>query len=188
MLMNNDNGYESHDLRSAAILPILTLNNLHAEQTSFLDERGLAQLLAISCYTRGIEHGMTAMLIALDHNAGYDNPNFQWFRSRYERFIYVDRIIVSRAARGRGLARSLYRNLFAWAELSGQSQVVCEVNIRPANHASEAFHRELGFVDVGQANLRNGLKSVRYFQKILQGNAELKSHQSLDSKHRHPSR
>jgi hypothetical protein len=77
--MKNHIGYASDDLRFADILPLLTLNNLHAEQTSFLDERSLAQLLAISCYARGIDHGTTAMLIALDQNAEYDNPNFQWF-------------------------------------------------------------------------------------------------------------
>jgi predicted GNAT superfamily acetyltransferase len=180
MLMNNDNAYGGDDLRFADILPILTLNNLHAEQTSFLDERSLAQLLTISCYARGVDHGTTAMLIALDHNAEYDNPNFQWFRSRYERFIYVDRIIVSSTARGRGLARSLYKDLFAWSELAGQRQVVCEVNIRPPNHASEAFHRQMGFVEVGQGNIHNGLKSVQYLQRLLRGNAGRNSHQSLD--------
>ena len=116
------------------------------------EERSLAQLLAISCYARGIYYGSTAMLIALDQDAEYDNPNFRWFRNRYERFIYVNRIIVSIKARGRGMARSLYRNLFAWAELAGQRQIVCEVNIRPPNHVSEVFHREMGFVDVGQAD------------------------------------
>jgi predicted GNAT superfamily acetyltransferase len=43
-----------------------------------------------------------AFLLALDQDADYDSPNFRWFSARYPRFVYVDRIVVASAARGRG--------------------------------------------------------------------------------------
>jgi len=45
--------------------------------------------------------------------------------------------------------------------------VVCEVNIEPPNPVSEAFHVVTGFEAVGQATIHNGMKTVRYFEKIL---------------------
>jgi len=103
-----------------------------------------------------MNRGATALLIALDHTASYINPNFNWFKTHHESFIYIDRVIVSGAARGQGLARELYQDLFVVAKQSGHDRVVCEVNINPPNPISEAFHATMGFVDVGQASLYNG--------------------------------
>jgi predicted GNAT superfamily acetyltransferase len=46
--------------------------------------------------------GTEAFIIALDQNAEYANPNFSWFRARYGRFVYVDRVVTAAAARGWG--------------------------------------------------------------------------------------
>ncbi len=43
-----------------------------------------------------------ALLLAFDQAADYDSPNFLWFRERFPRFVYVDRIVVAGEARGRG--------------------------------------------------------------------------------------
>ena len=166
--MNDEKSLAIEDLRFADLIPILALNNLHAEQTSLLDESSLAHLLGMACYTRGTDRGATSILIALDQDAAYDNPNFNWFKARYERFVYVDRIIVSDSLRGYGVDRLLYRNLFAWASLAGQTHIVCEVNFRPPNPGSDAFHSAMEFIEVGQAEIHNGKKSVRYLHKILQ--------------------
>jgi len=99
-----------------------------------------------------------AFLIALDHNASYENPNFAWFKASGKSFVYIDRIIVSSAARGLGIGRLLYDDLFAMAKQAGQSRVVCEVNIEPPNPTSESFHIAMGFDGVGQATIHNGPK------------------------------
>ena len=114
-----------------------------------------------------MNRGATALLIALDHTASYINPNFNWFKTHHESFIYIDRVIVSGAARGQGLARELYQDLFVVAKQSGHDRVVCEVNINPPNPISEAFHATMGFVGVGQATIHNGTKSVRYLERAL---------------------
>ena len=146
---------------------ILSLNNEHAKETSGLDDAGLTALLDMAFYARGVDRGATAFLIAFDHNAFYGSPNYLWFKACRKSFVYIDRIIVSSAARGRGIARLLYNDLFARAKQAGHDRVVCEVNIEPPNLASEAFHVAMGFDGVGQATIYGGMKTVRYFEKIL---------------------
>jgi predicted GNAT superfamily acetyltransferase len=146
---------------------MLPLNNAHAHETSLLDESSMAALLSNAFYRRGVDRGATALLIALDQNAPYDNPNFSWFKQRYDSFVYIDRIIVANTARGQGIARRLYLDLFAKALQAGHHRVVCEINIEPPNPASDAFHAAMGFVAVGQAILRNQMKTVGYFEKML---------------------
>ena len=62
-----------------------------------------------------------ALLLTFDQAADYDSPNFLWFRERYPAFVYVDRVVVADSARGRGLARALYDDLFAAALDGGAS-------------------------------------------------------------------
>jgi predicted GNAT superfamily acetyltransferase len=93
---------------------------------------------------------LDAFLLAFDQDARYDSPNFLWFRSRYPRFVYVDRIAVAASARGRGCARRLYHDLFEHTRRAGHARIVCEVNSTPANPESDAFHAALGFVRVGR--------------------------------------
>jgi predicted GNAT superfamily acetyltransferase len=156
-----------HDLSLLDLISVLSLNNAHAKETSALDEVSLAALFGMAFYARGIDRGAAAFLIAFDHNASYINPNFAWFKASREQFVYIDRIIVAKSARGQGFARLLYEDLFAAAKQAGHNRVVCEVNIEPPNPASDAFHAAMGFEGVGQAAIHNGAKTVRYFEKTL---------------------
>jgi uncharacterized protein len=158
---------EFEELGPAWLEATLSLNNAHAKETSLLDESSLGVMLRLAFYARGLDRGATALLLALDHNAPYDNPNFNWFKQHFDAFVYIDRIVVADCARGRGIARRLYLDLFAAAERSGHPRVVCEVNMDPPNPASDAFHAVMGFVEIGQATIHDGLKTVRYFEKAL---------------------
>jgi len=155
------------DLSSLDANSVLLLNNRNAEETSVLDDSSLKMLFDMAFYARGIDSGGTAFLIALEHSAAYVNPNFMWFKTARRSFVYIDRILVSISARGQGIARVLYEDLFAAAKRGGHDRVVCEVNIEPPNPVSEAFHLAMGFEAIGQATIHNGLKTVRYFEKIL---------------------
>lgn len=145
---------------------VLALNNEHAEELSWLEPQRLSLLLRDSFYARRI--GMLeAFIMTFDQDAGYDSPNFRWFRDRYPRFVYVDRVVVAKPARGKGHARRLYQALFEQARMAGHTVVTCEVNADPPNPASDAFHASLGFAEVGQATIHEGKKMVRYFAKEI---------------------
>jgi len=148
---------------------LLALNNEHAQELSWLTPERLIHLVRQAFFARRIAHD--AFLLAFDQDADYDSPNFLWFRDRYKRFLYVDRIVVAASARGRGVARLLYRELFEQATCAGHVQIVCEVNSDPPNPASDAFHAALGFIEVGSAAIHDGTKTVRYLVRRLEGQA-----------------
>lgn len=145
---------------------ILALNNEHAAELSWLEAERLSFLLGEAFYTRRIGD-LEAFIMTFDQGANYDSPNFVWFRDCYERFIYVDRVVVAAHARGRGHARRLYQDLFEHAERAGHTLVTCEVNTDPPNPASDAFHAALGFAEVGDAVIHGGKKAVRYYARQI---------------------
>jgi uncharacterized protein len=145
---------------------ILALNNAHAQQLSWLEPARLEQLVAQSFLAWRIG-SLDAFLLAFDQDAPYDSPNFLWFRARYPRFVYIDRIAVTPSARGQGLARLLYCDLFDTARRRGHTHIACEVNVDPPNPTSDAFHAALGFVEVGCASIHDGSKTVRYLERTL---------------------
>lgn len=156
------------DLRAAPTAlfdTVLALNNAHAAETSELDPPRLRAMLDEAFLARAATDG-SAFLIAFDEGAAYDSPNFLWFRFGLDRFVYVDRVVVSAAARGRGLARTLYAEVEEAAAASGRNRVVCEVNLVPPNPVSDAFHAALGFAEAGRGSPAPG-KAVRYLEKSI---------------------
>jgi uncharacterized protein len=145
---------------------ILALSALHEEETSPLDEVKLSAMLKEAFHHAIIGDGSLGYLIAFDQDAAYDSVNFRWFQSRFDRFVYVDRIVVAASERGKGVAKRFYEELFAVARASGHHRIVAEINVDPPNPGSLAFHDRIGFVEVGQATLAPG-KSVSYQEYCL---------------------
>jgi len=145
---------------------VLALNNAHAIELSWLDADQLRVLIRGAFYARRIGE-IDAVLLAFDEGMMYDSPNYRWFRARYRRFVYVDRVVVAESARRRGYARQLYVDLFEHARRAGHDIVGCEVNHDPPNPASDAFHAALGFTEVGRASIHQAGKTVRYLVRAL---------------------
>ena len=145
---------------------LLALNNAHAAELSELDAAELNRLLSIAFAARVIGDA-EAFLLTFEQDADYHSPNFVWFRQRYERFAYVDRVVVSPTARRGGHARRLYEEFFIIARAVGHTHVCCEVNSDPPNPISDAFHARLGFTVCGEAHLPERGKSVRYLIRAL---------------------
>ncbi len=134
-----------------------------ARTAKLVDEAGYARLL----HAEGQPLGA---LIAFWPDADYDSPNFLWFKARYESFLYIDRVMVDAAARGRGVGARLYADLFAFAKQQaqgGQGRVTCEVNRLPPNPGSLRFHETLGFAAVGEQQTESGTKSVIMMEKLV---------------------
>ncbi len=120
----------TEDLSGADGQALLALNNDHAVELSWLEPERLAHLVAEAFVARRV--GVAdALLLTFDQAADYDSVNYLWFRARYPAFVYVDRVVVADSARGRGLARALYDDLFAAARAAGHERIVCEVNSDP---------------------------------------------------------
>ncbi len=142
------------------------LNNQFAQELSFADPARFSHLVASAFFAATINDA-DAFLLAFDQDADYDSPNFIWFRARFPRFVYVDRVLTAPCARGQGYAASLYQALFAQAKAAGHTRITCEINAEPPNPASDAFHAKLGFQEIGSATLPGGAKTVRYFSREI---------------------
>jgi uncharacterized protein len=140
---------------------LLQINNSSARETSMLTREKLDRMISLARVATFIEPS-AAFLLAFAENDEFDGGHFLWFRSRFDKFLYVDRVVVSEDRRRLGLGRVLYADLFKRAEELGHRSVVCEVNLQPPNPISDRFHAAQGFAEVGRATIENGAKTVRY--------------------------
>ena len=141
---------------------ICALNLAEAQHTRAMDLARLTELITISCYHKVAILGgiISAFLLAMCDDAPYVNENFEWFSNRYPRFIYVDRVVVSRASRGLRLGSLLYEDIFRHARSNEIPLVTCEYNIIPPNEPSRIFHEKFGFKEQGTQWVANGAKQV----------------------------
>lgn len=154
-------------LEAADASAYLALNRESESMLSPLDEQSLRVLIG-TAYCAWLTPERDAMLIALNDRSNWNSPNLKWFSERYERFIYVDRVVVAASSRGRGIARTLYDRLFEQARADGYPVVCAEIYYDPPNPASDAFHDSMGFLEVGRAYLEDRGKSVRYLVRSLE--------------------
>jgi len=143
--------------------PVILQLNLESE--AFLSPLGFERLTALhrqACYHRVAlcDGNIAAFLLALGPGADYDSPNYQWFAGRYADFVYIDRIVVGKTARGAGLATSLYEDLIGQARLRHAARVTCEFDTDPPNPASREFHERFGFVEIGAQRVGASRKRV----------------------------
>jgi predicted GNAT superfamily acetyltransferase len=103
--------------------------------------------------------GPLGFLLALAPGADYSSENYVWFSTHRPGSLYVDRIVVAPRAHGRGVGRALYAAVLHRARTLGLGEVTCEVNLDPPNPQSLAFHRRLGFAQIGEQSTKGG--SVR---------------------------
>jgi uncharacterized protein len=143
---------------SSDLPEILELNQDSEAETSPLDPARLEQLASRAAYFKVSvgETGLDGFLLAFREDAAYDSPNFLWFKERFARFLYVDRVIVRRERRQRGVASQLYADAEEHAVSSSVPLLTCEVNLQPPNPSSLAFHKGRGFSEVDTLELSAG--------------------------------
>lgn len=90
--------------------------------------------------------------LVLAPGADYGSGNYRWFSDRYDDFVYLDRVAIAPAFQRRGIGRAMYAEVerLAAERCPAASRFTLEVNLRPRNDRSLAFHTALGFAEVGR--------------------------------------
>jgi len=141
---------------------ILRLNAEWEHFTSRLAYDSLARLHESAAYHSVCAVGprIVAFLLALGPGLDYESPNYRFFDSAGDDFIYIDRVVIDREYQRTGLADVLYDDLLRLARRRRVGRLVCEVDAEPANMASDRFHTRRGFVEVGTQWVGGGSKRV----------------------------
>ena len=153
------------DVRPSTIyeLPqILELNKAAVPAVKLLNTQESRNLFSQAEYFQclWLDQEVIGFLIALAPAAKYESPNYRWFESQYDQFLYVDRIVIDPSHQGKGFGRMFYDNLKEFAGQKNIPRITCEVNLRPKNESSLRFHRRYGFRQVGVQETEGGTKQV----------------------------
>ncbi|MDQ3484304.1 MAG: GNAT family N-acetyltransferase [Actinomycetota bacterium] len=139
---------------------VLRLNDEAVWALSPLDADGLARHRAGASHLMvcELDDAVAAFAIAYAPGAAYGSVNYAWHTERFDDFLYLDRIAVSKDFRRRGIASALYDRLEASAV--PHRRMVCEVNSTPPNEESLAFHDARGYRRIGFLTQRDGHETV----------------------------
>jgi predicted GNAT superfamily acetyltransferase len=136
-------------LRPQDVADVVALNARHVELTAPMDADRLAYLARVGRAERiCVDRAFAGFVVTVASEAAYDGSNFAWFGERYDRFAYLDRIVVHEDFRRLGLAGRVYDELETRPE--SVPLLTLEVNSAPPNEASLAFHHGRGFEAVGE--------------------------------------
>jgi predicted GNAT superfamily acetyltransferase len=97
-----------------------------------------------------------------DEKTEYDSLNYLYFKSRYQKFLYVDRIIIAAEHQKKGYGQQLYDYVI---DTHNPDIFCCEVNITPPNRQSLSFHQKYGFKEIGQQTVYNKVVSLLTYTK-----------------------
>jgi len=141
---------------------ILQLNQNAMPMVNSLTPDLLRWLAETAPYFRAawLDDRLAGFLVALDETSTYASPFFDWFRQRYPRFIYLDRIVVADWTRRRGVGLALLADV---AEFTQERGCPLASDLYADNDASLAFHHKFGFEEVGRQiiNAKTVLKLLK---------------------------
>lgn len=147
---------------------VLALNNGATPHVNPLAPEPFDWLVAHAVYFRvcADEAGVAGFIIAFPSGLPYWSDNYQWFASQAEPFLYLDRVVVAPRAQRQGVGQALYQDIIAFA-IGQWPRITLEVNLRPPNPTSLAFHDAMGFRRVGQRDYDAGEKAVVMLERTL---------------------
>lgn len=95
-----------------------------------------------------VDGGFGGFVVTVAPGTAYDSENYTWFGERYDRFYYLDRVVLHPHVRRRGVGGRVYDELESVAAAYGR--LALEVNLEPPNPGSLAFHAGRGYAEVGR--------------------------------------
>ncbi|MDR9826759.1 GNAT family N-acetyltransferase [Vibrio sp. FNV 38] len=138
------------EMLSKDIDTVLELNEKFVDVLSPMDKSKLLRLNDIAALSVVIEddNQVVGFLIALIENVEYESINYRWFNEHFESFLYIDRIVISEKAQGKGIASKLYQHALDTATDHSIACVFAEIDVMPPNEASLLFHKKMGFKEL----------------------------------------
>ncbi|HJU06924.1 MAG TPA: GNAT family N-acetyltransferase [Rhodanobacteraceae bacterium] len=157
------------DVREPDLEAVLALNNSAGSAILPLDAARLRHFFERADYFRvaEIDGRIAGFLIALREDADHSSSNFRWFRERYARFVYIDRVVIGDGFRGHGLGRVFYSDAQSYAEARAPV-LACEVFLEPRDDVAMLFHGTRGFNEVGQQSMAENGRRVCLLAKQLE--------------------
>ena len=147
--------YRSDDLPAVHAINQAAVPAVGDETVAGLEHIAGQSIIALVADDQGTIGGFCLVLAP---GADYHSGNYRWFAERYADFVYLDRVALAPTCRRRGLGRAMYAEVERLAEelRPSATHFTLEVNLRPRNDPSLAFHGALGFVEVGQRETEYG--------------------------------
>lgn len=159
-----------------ADIPVVTeLNNGAYPAVPTTTETDMSTFVDVCDWSRVVVVGddVVGFVLAIEPGKPYDSENYRFFEARGLPHFYIDRVVLGEQARGQGLGKRLYQALFDEARQRGYSRITCEVNLKPENPVSLAFHEAMGFVGVGVQDTKGGDVTVQLLEAVVgQGNPD----------------
>ncbi len=168
-IVEDPHSFRLRDWNPGDLISIAHINEAEIPHVSLVTAEELRKLADQAFYFRVAESKtgeIAGFVLALNETASYASLNFQWFKARYPRFTYIDRIVVAALYQGLGVGRLFYEDLESIAK-AVSPLLTCEVNLRPPNDASLRFHQKFGFRQAGVQDTEGGKKTVALLIKDL---------------------
>lgn len=74
--------------------------------------------------------------------------SLQWFLTRFEDFLFLERIVVEPSLRRSGFGSGLLERAVQWSREAGLTSLGCQVHDRPVNRDAHAFVLARGFTAI----------------------------------------
>ena len=133
---------------------VLRINAQSIPGVAVLDNVELLRLMSLPNAHRAAksaDNRVVGYVLAFPDHAEYDGEEFEALQRLCPRsFLYVDQVAVEATMRRNGVAVSLYSALERDARYAAMSALCCEVNLKPPNPTSVAFHLSMGFEASGE--------------------------------------
>lgn len=161
-------GFTLRPATAADHAAVLALNNTQVPHVNALTPDEFARIVSLSGHFTVAEdpEGLLGFVLCIPSGTAYWSGNYAWFGERYARFLYLDRVAVSPRLRRAGVGRALYDDLHR-VQAGLWPCIALEVNVRPPNPTSIAFHQALGYEPVGIREYADGESAVQMFIRNL---------------------
>ena len=149
------------------------LNQQNIPELGSLDDADqLKSLIEIAFLTIILKHKnqIIGFCLLFREGSSYNSPNYIYYNTKYDKFIYVDRVVVSSDFTNNGGGKLIYNQVFKIA-VEENLTVCCEVNEKPLNEISLAFHKKLGFYKTHEKEYPK--KKVAFLEKPPLSNSQI---------------